>query len=155
MKRCILIAYAAIFSVTLAAAVWYPVPDEKRVAAECQTVDNPEDEKCHMYQARLEACTHRLEARTRIARKLIDGRLSLLEAADRYRDLNETAADFDWYGFRHSYPGQSDDERTCRQVIKTAVCLAEDDARQLVVVTERLERELDRHLQHGSLCIPR
>jgi hypothetical protein len=155
VKRCMLVAYTGVFSVTLAAAVWYPAPDENRIGAECQTVADPEDEKCRDYQARIEACAHRLDARTRIARKLIDGRLSLLEAADRYRDLNETAADFDWYGFRHSYPGQSDDERTCRQVIKTAISLAEDDAKQLVAVTERLERELHSHLQHGSLCIPR
>jgi hypothetical protein len=155
MKRLMLIAYAAIFTGTLAAAVWYPEREEKVLDDAFQSSANPEQERCRDYQARLDACTHRLEARHRIARKLIDGRLSLLEAADRYRDLNEATGDFDWYGFRHFYPGACDDERTCWQVITASVGVAGENTSQALAVKERLQKELDQHLQRGALCIPR
>jgi hypothetical protein len=67
------------------------------------------------------AAAHRLgEARQRVARQVLAGRLSLLLAASRYQDLNECHDDFSWDQFRVHFPGANDDERACRQVIQFA-----------------------------------
>src|SRR2546423_1735212 len=100
-------AFVGIYGASLAAAVWFPVSEENTAPDRWQESCNHDSETWQAREARIGACTHRLEARARIARKLVDGRLALLEAADRYRDLNETAIDFDWYSFRQAFAGQS------------------------------------------------
>ena len=153
-QRFLLVAYAAIFAVAVAPAVWYAAREEKSGDGSRETVAHAEKGYCD-YEARRVACVRRFEARIRIANKVFEGRLSLFEAADRYRDLNETNADFHWYGFRHLYSGDSDDERICRQVIKVAICLPGKDVRQIAIVKERLETELYEHLRSGSHRLPR
>jgi hypothetical protein len=96
----------------------------------------------------------------RIARKVelsagvAEGRVTLLAAAACLRDLDESATDFGWDHFRLTLPGQSDDERHCREVIEWVRGSAEMHAKYVGVV-ERLEEELAEHLRHGSLCLPR
>jgi hypothetical protein len=94
------------------------------------------------------ACDRRSEARRRIARDLAAGRLTLLEAAEHFRDLNLTHPDFHWGQFRHQFPGSSDDERHCRQVLKF-VALEGEPGR--AAARERLEAELEGHLRRGTL----
>ena len=97
------------------------------------------------------AAFHRLEAKRRIAHDLIAQRLTLLQAAERFFDLNEVNPDFYWEGFRDLHPEMSDDERCCRQVITIVrwELRAESDNGEAVV--KRLEAELQAHLRRGAL----
>jgi hypothetical protein len=104
---------------------------------------------------RLQAVRCRDEARCRIARRVRAGWLTLLEAAEHFRDLNEAGADFYWKGFRTSYAGTTDDERCCRQVIDWVVNHLENDTGQSEAEKMRLEAELCDHLQRGTLRLPR
>src|SRR5262249_55577710 len=75
----------------------------------------------------------RLEAKRKVARALVDGRLDLLEAGARFRDLNRADPSFDWDHFRQYDPrAASDDERHCR----AASIVAAD-----IVAAERGEEE--------------
>lgn len=95
------------------------------------------------------ATLHRFDARKRIARELLAGRLTLLEAAERFRDLAEANPEFSWEGFRSRFPGASDDERHARHVIY-AVGMEGDDPGRARVVVARLEAELSEALRRGS-----
>jgi hypothetical protein len=57
-----------------------------------------------------------------IAQKVMDGRLTLREAARRYRDHNATNPGFDRRSFEVGFPGGNDEERCCRQVITRVEC---------------------------------
>jgi hypothetical protein len=61
--------------------------------------------------------TRRLSEKDRLAGEVIEGRLSLVEAAARYRDLDAQPPTFRWRELREVYPGASDDECHCRTVI--------------------------------------
>jgi hypothetical protein len=94
------------------------------------------------------ACDRRSEARRRIALDLAAGRLTLLEAAEHFRDLNEAYPGFSWIQFRDHFPGSSDDERHCRQVIKF---VALESPPGQAAAPGRLEAELRGHLRRGTL----
>ena len=86
---------------------------------------------------------HRVESRYRTARDVIDGRLTLLQAAEHYRDVSESAADFDWKDFRSKTSAASDDERYCRLVMKFVKALLErENHSQVQSFQTRLETEL-------------
>jgi hypothetical protein len=98
----------------------------------------------------------RLDARQQVADAVIDGRLGLLEAAARFRDL--TPAD---EATRHClqavYPGVSDNERFCRAVIGwvrgTVRERAPAEAHRRAA---RLEAELEGYLRRdGRVALPR
>jgi hypothetical protein len=52
-----------------------------------------------------------------IAQEVVAGRLTLPEAAARYRDLNAANPDFDYRTFERGFAGANEEERCCRQVI--------------------------------------
>jgi hypothetical protein len=58
----------------------------------------------------------RLEQKRDIARKVIAGELTLLDAAHRYQVINESGPHFYWEGFRVYHDGDTDEERHCREV---------------------------------------
>jgi hypothetical protein len=91
----------------------------------------------------------RSEARRRVAQDLAAGRLTLLEAAEHFRDLNGSYPGFNWYQFRRHFPGSSDDERHCRQVIQFVAL--ETETGPAAVARQRLEAELEGHLRRGTL----
>jgi hypothetical protein len=96
----------------------------------------------------------RQQVRLAVARDLTDGRLTLLEAAARMRDLDRHVPGFYWAGFRRGLPGASDDERHCREAIGWVVAaLPPDDPRGEGAV-RRLKAELLQHLARGSLHLP-
>jgi hypothetical protein len=93
-------------------------------------------------------CT-RLESKHRVTLDLLAGRLSLLQAAVRFRDLNaggrHNPADL-----RNFFPGRSEAERVCRQV----VCWVSEDSQatdpeQGLFLHGRLEKELQQLLASG------
>jgi hypothetical protein len=83
---------------------------------------------------------------------LAAGRLSFLEAARRFRDLNDGDPVDDLAGMRCTFPGISDDELYCRQVIHYVAGRRPelDPDGELVV---RLTRELDERAAAGTLSL--
>jgi hypothetical protein len=90
-----------------------------------------------------------------VVQDLIDGRLGLLEAAARFRDLNERLPAFPWGEFRQVYPGGSDDERHCRQVIAFVLANVRSRPEGDAAVVGRLEAELQGRLDRGDLRLPK
>jgi hypothetical protein len=104
---------------------------------------------------RLAACDRVSQVRKRLARQVIAGQMSLLQAAGRYLDLNESFDDFSWEGFRTRFRGATDLERACRQVIEFVWCELSDDPRAGESATEKLEAELDSLLRNNKLRLDR
>jgi hypothetical protein len=67
-----------------------------------------------------EALFQRLESRRQILDDVMTRRLGLIEAAARFRDLGDLKGEYYRQLFRRYYPGQTDEEKYCRQVIAFA-----------------------------------
>lgn len=94
----------------------------------------------------------RMEARGALANELMAGRLTLLQAAEGFRDLDACSPAFDLKSFRQHAIGNSDVERYCGLVItvvESQLNIHYDDYATEVVT--RLEKELDRHIRAGTL----
>ena len=102
----------------------------------------------------LRAIRRRIEAKSRLAREVIDGRLTLLEAAARFRDLDLAPPPFAWDGLRCRYPGASDDELHCREVIFFVRAEQRDRPGTDAAIVARLEAELNERLGRGDLHLP-
>jgi hypothetical protein len=63
-----------------------------------------------------EILLERVKARVKVIQRLVEGELSLLEAAAWFRFLGDHPAELP-DDFRSHYPGRSDGEKACRQVI--------------------------------------
>ena len=114
--------------------------------------DNNRDELAR----RCLAAGHRIESRLRTAHDVIEGRLTLLQAAEHYRDVSESAADYDWEDFRSKTSGASDDERYCRLVIKYVKTeLERKNPSQVKPVQTRLDSELTSLMACGRLRLRR
>jgi hypothetical protein len=97
------------------------------------------------------AATHERElAKARVAQALLDERLTLVQAAARFRDINRSRADSPWEQFRARFPGDSDDERHCRQ----AADALRGFGAESVARARTLEAELQAHLDGGTLRLP-
>jgi len=95
------------------------------------------------------------DARRRIARQVIAGRLPLLEAAAMFMDLNESHADFSQEAFRGMFHGSTDDERVCRQVIQfVRLELTVNSAADDKLTVARLEQEVESLLHSDKLHLP-
>jgi hypothetical protein len=98
----------------------------------------------------------RATARDRVARELAGGRLSLLEAAAAFRDLELTPPTFSGEDCRAFDPtASSDDERLCRSVIRVARGILAEEAgpEEAARVAATLEAELNEHLARGGLTL--
>ncbi len=84
----------------------------------------------------------RLDRRRQVVRELIEGRLSLAEAADRFRELNVCLGNR-WAPCLLYYPGRTEEERVCHQVIQwvRAEEKSQPDAHE-EATSVRLEEEL-------------
>jgi hypothetical protein len=121
-----------------------------------QAVLTPDPEWWAKSEARRAAGLSRGLAKRRIARDVLAQRLTLLEAAEHFRDLNEGNPDVNWEVFRRDIPGSSDDERYCWQVIEVVQSEARcRDPNYAAVVKDRLEAELRDHLKNGTLQLRR
>jgi hypothetical protein len=99
---------------------------------------------------------HREQERQRLLRELLAGRLSLLEAAARFLDLNPKIylASFFRAQLRFRYPKLPFEEAFCRHVIDH-VREADADRRRVARAVRRLEKELAEHLaRHGRVLLP-
>src|SRR5262249_39287585 len=99
--------------------------------------------------------TRRVSEKDRLAGEVIGGRVSLVEGAARYRDLDEHPPAFCWREFREVYPGASDDERHCRAVIAHVRAELPNRPGADPALVGRLETELHDLLRRGDLRLPR
>jgi hypothetical protein len=97
----------------------------------------------------------RLYRKERVLQMHLAGRLTLLEAAAHFRNLDQQGPLFRWEQFREQFDGNSDDERHCREVIAfvraalNATCCPTTQEK-----VQRLEAELRQHLRRGPLRLP-
>jgi len=96
----------------------------------------------------------RMVAKQRIAQDLIDGQMTLLEAAAHFRAADQQPPAFDWQAFRVSVQGQSDEERHCRTVVNYVFTTLADDPFLADTFRDRLQEELAEHLRCGTLVLP-
>ncbi len=103
----------------------------------------------------IEAIVHRVNSKRHIARELIAGRLTLLQAAGQFRALNQAPPRLHWKEFCAAYPGDSDEERHCREVIAVVTLeLENSDSCLCLAVRARLVAELESHRERGTLRLP-
>jgi hypothetical protein len=102
---------------------------------------------------RLEAAIKRNSAaKIDVVGRMLDGQLTLLEAAARFQAIHElhplpTYLDF--------FAGETHEERLCRCVIRYAECFFECERALQAAVLARLEAELDAQRgEHGVLTLP-
>jgi hypothetical protein len=101
----------------------------------------------------------RSESKRQVARDLLAGRICLLEAAARFRQLNAPPPEADTSLFRGAsvFPGRTEEERLCRQVIQWAATEFEDGGRPTAASAacrRRLEGELQALLERGPVLLP-
>jgi hypothetical protein len=103
------------------------------------------------------AIDRRIDEKDRLANELIDGRLTLFEAAAHFRRLNDGGSKFA-APLSMFYPGDSEEERLCRQAISYAQhCLNQRRVgdRAADEFAARCEEELCRHKErHGAVVLP-
>jgi hypothetical protein len=85
-----------------------------------------------------------LEERDQVAQAVIDGRLTLAKAAAQFRAINASRPPH--HPIRlDAYPGQTDEERVCRQVIRYVESKLADQPDASAILA-RLENQLREHL---------
>ena len=105
---------------------------------------------------RVEAIVQRNESREAVMRELLAGRLTLLQAARRFKDLNETPVTCQ-NDYRSRFPGRSDGEKVCRQVLQWLEgYLLGLPSEQAQTLRRRFADELREHLEHhdGIVVLP-
>ncbi len=100
-----------------------------------------------------EGLLDRLHKKHFLSLQVLEGRLGLLEAAAHFRALDQAPPAFHWAEFRDSFPGASEEERHCREVICHVDGVKTIHPNATAVVA-RLEQELRAHLRGGRPCLP-
>jgi hypothetical protein len=96
----------------------------------------------------------RVQAKQRVKADLIAGRITLFEAAARYRDLSAGQANY-LRLLRAYYPGRSDEERLCRSVIDHVRHVLIGQRKEPDEFIASLEAELHEHLErYGTVRLP-
>jgi hypothetical protein len=98
---------------------------------------------------------HRLERRERVMHALLDGKVTLLEGAALFRALDHEPPLFHWGYFRTFWPGDTDEERHCHELIGFVYSvLSSTDQVRAEEVRDRLRAELCERLCDGPLELP-
>jgi hypothetical protein len=110
-----------------------------------------ENERREELNARSIGISRCLAEKDRIAQEVLAGRLELLEAAAMFRDVQNAVSGYDWKLFRAVTPGATDEEKLCRAAIGYVSLFAEESSAGGRAVLDRLETELNLHLESGTL----
>src|SRR6266849_2254012 len=95
------------------------------------------------------AALHRANAtKLDVAREVLAGRMTLADAVACYRDIHEHLP-LAWETIRRNYPGNTDEERWCLNVLSWAQSAAGDQPDQLETLA-RLDAESRRYLDKTS-----
>jgi hypothetical protein len=126
--------------------------EEPAHSGELARADDPRGRE--LEQQRREALWRQL-ARKEVAEAVIAGRLDLVEAASRFRELNRRVPVLIGDGIRLFYPAATEEESLCLQVIdRVHHELGEDDPCLAAAVASELQSQLERHLRGGPLRLP-
>jgi len=113
-----------------------------------------EDEKTEVLKERLRVVTDRIHAKNRVSEELLAGRLTLRQAAARFRDLKREPPDY-WQTYRLVEPACLGAEEQCRQVIDWTATLVGPQTPKAVALRARLEEELEGHRRReGKITLP-
>jgi len=104
-------------------------------------------------QKRLEVI-RRIVERQGVVDAVVAGRMDLLQAAARFRHLNDRLPEGGMVAFRAYFPGASDEERLCRQVIHRLRYPGADRDDGPDELAARLEAQLNDLLRRGGLTLP-
>jgi hypothetical protein len=107
-------------------------------------------------EQKLQGMSRRSKRKWRVTREVLAGRLTLLEAAALFRALDHAPPAFPWDCFRATWPGNSDDERHCHELIFWVyLSLSDTDRCQAEVLRQRLDTQLSEHQRRGPLRLCR
>jgi hypothetical protein len=113
------------------------------------SLENSNREMAELEQ-RQKGIFHRMDAKQEVLRALRADELSLVEAAARFGEVNRREPETMGY-VRGMYPGHSDEERLCRQVLGWAQFNLGDESVKSRATVLRLEAEMEAYLmQHDS-----
>jgi hypothetical protein len=117
------------------AAAWASVPASHREPRSTLLAEPPEE---------VRRATARIQAKSLAIDDLLDGQTTLLEVAATFRAINATNPAIT-RALRRDWPGDSDAEKVCRQVIGWAGLRAQErhGASHAELTVARLERELE------------
>jgi len=101
----------------------------------------------------VQAALRRTAAKAEVAGEAVAGRLTLFEAAARFRDLDADAPQEYRRGWLNLTEGTSDEERYCRQVLGYAA-LALRGRADAADVLAGFNRQLEEALARGDLRLP-
>jgi len=133
-------AFGIVALLALVATAWVWLPSVRPGARVSAVIFPPSEE--------VRLARERILAKDDVADRLIDGELTLLEAAARFRRINDSSTR-SAEDFRREFPGDSDGEKACRQVIAWVHSRAIDrfGATPADLFADCLKRELDEILE--------
>jgi hypothetical protein len=114
----------------------------------------PVEEAARETDCRREATLERIDAKFLLMEEVTAGRMSLLEAAAHFRALNLAAVGKNWDRYRKEFPGATDEERHCREVLRWVQSIEAFDPCLWLAVSTRMERELQAALAAGPIRLP-
>jgi hypothetical protein len=118
----------------------------------CERENTAERVRNASLEQKLQAILCRNKRKHRLAEAVLAGRVTLLDGAAYFRALDHQPPEFNWSHFRDRWPGDSDDERHCHEVIHWVyLALLNSDRCQAEAVRARLSTELSDHLRRGPL----
>jgi hypothetical protein len=110
-----------------------------------------EAERSAILDERLARMHRVIELKQAIVRDFVAGSVSLLDAGSRFRDLEKITPGANVQVLRTFYPGASDEERYCRQVIQRAFRLKRLDPVEEKRLRSRLEDQFKRDFSSARL----
>jgi hypothetical protein len=153
-------SYGAFLAVCLAFAWLAPPTDEPAGPPSEGQTELPEALPIDVYErgrvldGLVAVNQRRVRAMEQIVEQVIAQRLSLLEAAAQWGALLEENPGINWEIYRRVWPGNSDAERYCWNVIDAVRCKLRREPGRAAALTEALEAELRGHLEQGTLWLP-
>ena len=92
----------------------------------------------------------RVQSKQRILKNVIDGRLTLIDAAARYCELDKALSGDQPDRLRRAWPGRSVMERYCHQIVQTAEWELSEQPCTAAAVVARLKSELKAAAESGA-----